>query len=120
MKINLDNLGLELKKKRGDRGIRAVAKEVGISFATLSRIELGKQPDLDTFTKVCNWLKINPGDVLGYKNLDQASINKNTGSDQKVYVQYKAMQTMNSETAKKLTELIMHVQQSIQTDFPNE
>lgn len=120
MKINLDNLGLELKKRRGDRGIRAVAKEIGISFATLSRIELGKQPDLDTFTKICNWLKINPGDVLGYGGLDPANQTQTTECDPKVYVQYKAERTMSSETAKKLSELIMHVQQSIQNDALNE
>lgn len=120
MKINLGNIGLEVKKKRGERGIRDVAKEIGIGSATLSRIELGKQPDLDTFSKICNWLKINPGDVLGYKGLGTAKPNPVTECDPKVYVQYKAERTMSSETARKLSELIMHVQQSIQNDALNE
>lgn len=117
MKISLENLGLVLKEKRGSRGIREVAKEILISPATLSRIELGKQPDLDTFSKICIWLKINPGDILGSAGLSRVNTAQQFSSDPKVMVQYKAKQTINSETAKKLTELIIQVQQSIQNSI---
>lgn len=30
----------------------------GISIATISRIENGKTPDLLTFKKICDWLKV--------------------------------------------------------------
>ena len=32
------------------------SKEIGISKATLSRIERGSMPDMVTFLKVCEWL----------------------------------------------------------------
>lgn len=32
------------------------AKEIGISKATLSRIEKSKMPDMETFCKVCKWV----------------------------------------------------------------
>lgn len=34
--VTLENLGLRVKEKRGEQGIRAAAKEIGISHATLS------------------------------------------------------------------------------------
>ena len=44
--------------------MREVAKEIGVSPATLSRVEGGKLPDLLTFRKLCGWLQIDPAEVL--------------------------------------------------------
>ena len=38
-------------------GVREFAKQAGISAATLSRIENGKPPDIETFFKLCFWMK---------------------------------------------------------------
>jgi DNA-binding XRE family transcriptional regulator len=46
----------QLKALRGSRSLRDVAKEVGVSAATLSRVENGKQPSLDSFNKIGEWL----------------------------------------------------------------
>lgn len=49
-----------LKRSLANRiGMRECAKEIGISPATLSRIERGKMPDLMTYAKVCKWLNEN-------------------------------------------------------------
>jgi len=64
IEITLDNFGQKVKAKRGSGGIRCAAKEIGISAATLSRIENGKLPDLLNFAKICRWLEIDPGTVL--------------------------------------------------------
>lgn len=37
--------------------LRAAAKEIGISPATLSRIENGNKPDIDSFCQICDWLE---------------------------------------------------------------
>ena len=57
-------LGALLRERRDGRGVRDVAMEIGISPATLSRVEGGKLPDLETFRKMCAWLKINPAEIL--------------------------------------------------------
>lgn len=37
--------------------IRALAKEIGVSFSTVARIEKGEMYDLDTWRKVEKWMK---------------------------------------------------------------
>jgi transcriptional regulator with XRE-family HTH domain len=59
--IDVKKLALMVKSKRGNRGLRTIAKEIkDISASTLSRIELGKLPDIDSFLKVCKWLEVSP------------------------------------------------------------
>jgi transcriptional regulator with XRE-family HTH domain len=41
-----------------------VAQEIGISAATLTRVEGGRLPDIATFQKMCAWLKVNPAEIL--------------------------------------------------------
>ena len=47
-----------IKQKRGNVGLRTLAKEIGVSASTLSRIELGNLPDIDTYLKLCSWLEV--------------------------------------------------------------
>jgi transcriptional regulator with XRE-family HTH domain len=63
--MTLLRLGALLRNRRGGRGVRDVAHEIGISPATLTRIEGGRLPDIVTFQKLCAWLKINPAEILG-------------------------------------------------------
>ena len=64
-KITLQTLGRKILEKRGKKGVRETAKLIGISHGTLSRLERGYLPDLETFAKVCKWLPIDPAEVLG-------------------------------------------------------
>jgi transcriptional regulator with XRE-family HTH domain len=66
-RLTLEAIGLKVIEKRGDRGVREAAKEIGTSPATLSRVERGHLPDLETFGKICRWLGVDPGEVLGTK-----------------------------------------------------
>lgn len=56
--INIDALSKMIQSKRGGRGLREVAKEVGISVSTLSRVENGNLPDIDSYLKLCKWLDV--------------------------------------------------------------
>jgi transcriptional regulator with XRE-family HTH domain len=64
MEIDLNSLGHKVKTKRGSCGIRETAKAIGISPATLSRIENGKLPDLKNFALICKWLIVSTDEVL--------------------------------------------------------
>ena len=48
----------------GSRGFRTLASEIGTSAPTLSRIESGKMPDLQTFGKLFRWLELDPATLL--------------------------------------------------------
>jgi transcriptional regulator with XRE-family HTH domain len=54
----LENLGRMVLEKRGARGVREVAREIGISHATLSRVERGFHPDLENYQKITRWLGV--------------------------------------------------------------
>lgn len=56
--INIDALSKMIKSKRGERGLREVAKETGISVSTLSRVENENLPDIDSYLKLCKWLEV--------------------------------------------------------------
>ena len=62
--MSILKLGKLLMERRGDEGIREFARKLGISPATLSRIENGKLPDLETFSKICDRLDLDPSDIL--------------------------------------------------------
>lgn len=47
---------LRLYRNVNDIGVRDLAPEIGISIATLSRVERGHQMDLATWLKIQDWL----------------------------------------------------------------
>jgi len=103
----LFGLGKMLMERRGSRGVREVASEIGISPATLSRVEGGKLPDLLTFQKICAWLKVDPAEILKIP-LERT---KNTGVDpvfdQVAAIHFKADSTLTQQAATDLSFLIL-------------
>jgi len=106
MVLPIKELGRLIAVKRGARGIRAAAADVGISPATLSRVENGHLPDLATFAKICTWLDRDPREFLGLK----------TGalSTPQAMVHFRKKKTIAPETATALGELILAAQKAIQ------
>lgn len=62
MNLQFDAQGFAeaVRKKRGGATFRKAAQEIGTSAATLHRVERGKAFDIETFTKICSWLEIQP------------------------------------------------------------
>jgi transcriptional regulator with XRE-family HTH domain len=109
-KVTLSNIGQLLRERRGNGGIREVAREIGISPATLSRVENGKLPDLETFSKVCRWLNIDPGEVLGVKGKVAGPA---SSQDRIVSAHLRADKTQSPEAAQALAEMILAAQRMI-------
>lgn len=74
--MEISELGQLLARKRGNMGVRAAAKEIGISPSTLSRIEKGHVPDVGTLEKICEWLGEEPSRFTGVGNLQIAFKNR--------------------------------------------
>jgi transcriptional regulator with XRE-family HTH domain len=101
--MTLLRLGAMLRDRRGGRGIREVAKEIGISAATLTRVEGGRLPDIATFQKICSWLKVNPGEIL-----DIPTPNSPTPTDTLIVAFHpRADQTLPETAAADLAQLIV-------------
>jgi len=98
-KISLETLGRRLAEKRGEIGVRAAAKEIGVSPATLSRVERGYLPDLDTFKKICRWMAVDAGQVLGLKD--------NSGGAPRVAVHFKKSAALSQDTAQALAKMVL-------------
>lgn len=63
--FDMQRLAALVRAKRGTRGLRAVAQELEtVSSSTLSRIEQGKVPDLDTFARLCQWLGVSADEFI--------------------------------------------------------
>ena len=102
---SLDQLGELVVRKRGPRGLRATAAEIGISPATLLRVEQGHLPDLGNFTKICRWLGVDPSTILGLDDF---------GRDRPVAaVHFRKARTMKLETAKALADMILAAQRAM-------
>lgn len=57
--FNVDQFSAALLTKRCVTlrvGVREAAEKIGISAATLSRLENRKLPDIETYYKCCQWL----------------------------------------------------------------
>jgi transcriptional regulator with XRE-family HTH domain len=104
----MEELSLKIRQKRGGMGIRAAAEKIGISPATLSRVEAGKQPDLKSFRLICKWLNIDPGLALGM----QPGSGLPTDSGVPLQAHFRTSKTMGAQTAQHLANLILAVQEA--------
>jgi transcriptional regulator with XRE-family HTH domain len=113
MPLEINDLGRLIAAKRGGRGIRAAALDACVSPATLSRVENGHMPDLETFAKICRWLDKDPREFLGFEPSPQDAP---TAS-----VHFRKKKTVSKETATALGALILAAQRAmIARDSLNE
>jgi transcriptional regulator with XRE-family HTH domain len=108
-KRTIANLGTMVRKKRGALKLRETAKDIGIGPATLMRVEAGRVPDLATYAKICDWLKVDPGTFLGFD--PSASTQESTKPEQRapllVSAHFRADRTPKPETVNALAKMIL-------------
>lgn len=95
----IERLARRIREHRAGKGIREAAKEIGVSAATLSRIENGNVPDLETFGRVCQWLHEDPAQYLGLKPVLRGT--------QSARVHFKKGAAIKQDSAKALSEMIL-------------
>ena|SRR5882762_2365332 len=105
-------LGAMLRDRRGRLGIREASKGIGISPATLVRVEAGRMPDLETFQKICAWLRVNPAEILDIPT-DVDSSAGSANSSPVVAVHLRADKTLPPEAASDIAALIVVAHQEL-------
>jgi transcriptional regulator with XRE-family HTH domain len=97
----LEDMGRLILAKRNKLGlgIRAAAREVGISHATLARVEKGFLPDLENYEKIRRWLGIQQENVMTQAN--NASIPQ---------IHFRREKTTTPATAAALARMILAAQ----------
>jgi transcriptional regulator with XRE-family HTH domain len=70
--LDIDELGFLVKERRSQDGLslRDAAESAEVSFNTLSRVERGHVPDLQTFHRIVSWLGLDPARFFGARRTD--------------------------------------------------
>lgn len=92
-----------IKKKRGSEGLRNTASIIGISAPTLSRIEQGRVPDLETYLNLCDWLKVSTDFFIEEKSTNTKDIEL---PQNKVIAHLRADKTLDKEVSEALIKMI--------------
>lgn len=106
-KSSLATFGRDVKKFRGNKTLRIAAKEAGVSAATLMRVESGRVPDVETFAKLCKWMKKDPKTYLGLGGT--ASPEGGPPKMETIGVHMKVDAQSQEETVRALARMILHV-----------
>lgn len=100
--LNTELLAGMIKSKRGNKGLRTISDEIGnVSAPTLSRIEQGKVPDVETFIKLCNWLEV-PTDTF----ISQDQPTSLISNKEKAVAHLRADRELEPETLNMLIKMI--------------
>jgi hypothetical protein len=78
------------------------AREIGISHATLSRVERGHLPDLENYQKICKWLGVDVSTVTGMAST--------TAPNPVAQVHFRKAPTVSPKTAQALAQMILAAQ----------
>jgi transcriptional regulator with XRE-family HTH domain len=101
--LNVDLLASAIKSKRGTKGLRETAAEIGdVSSATLSRIEQGNLPDVETFIKICKWLKVSTDTFISGKKMESSDLSEKD----KIVYQLRSSQELDSETIDAMVGMV--------------
>ncbi len=100
--LDIEKLANLVRSKRGSRGLRETAKEIGnVSPSTISRVENGKIPDMDTFLALCDWLEV-PAAELIRNTEDQEHLT----TPEAISIQLRADKNLDPAIANALASLV--------------
>lgn len=92
------------RRKELEVGVRAAAAEIeGVSSSTLSRVEKGNLPDLDTYLRICRWLG-RPSTYFAVELSDEQ--NEEIPVPDDLIVQLRADRTLDEKTRDALVTMI--------------
>lgn len=101
--LNSELLASMLKSKRGKKGLRETAAEIGeVSSATLSRVEQGNLPDVETFIRLCKWLGVSTDIFISGQRSDRTEISEK----EKIVFQLRASKELDPDTISAMIHMV--------------
>ena len=100
--ITLDQLGMAVRRKRDTRRLEDVAKEAKVSAATLSRVESGTIPTMETVRKLAEWLGVNIRAAGG----EESGITSEEDLERAVEVYLRADKKLTEGAARSIAEAV--------------
>jgi transcriptional regulator with XRE-family HTH domain len=100
----LASLGALVRERRRANKLRETAAEIGISAATLLRVESGRIPDVVTFGKLCQWLGLDPSSFLG---IEEKETTPHAVGVINMSAHFKADRTARPETIQALAQMLL-------------
>lgn len=101
----LASLGILVRERRRANKLRETAAEIGISAATLLRVESGRIPDVVTFGKLCQWLGLDPSSFLGIEEKEKSTLQAAGLINMSAH--FKADRTAKPETIQALAQMLL-------------
>lgn len=107
--VSVDQLGHELRRRRKEIGIslRDLEGTIGISAATLSRVERGRIPDVGVIERLAAWLGVNVV-TAGEQN---SEIRTDEDLKRTIAVHLRANKNLSENTARAIAETFDFVMQ---------
>lgn len=105
--FNQTKFSLALRAKRGKQKLRYAEAESGISIATLSRIERGYTPDMNTLLLLCDWLEMPFAKFLVCDG-EESTGQEPTTADQ-IDILLRNERKLNGDVANALSVLVAHL-----------
>lgn len=106
MEIDIKAFAAMVRAHRGTRGLRVVAKELeDVSSSTLSRIEQGNLPDLNTFMRLCRWMEVSPERFTAKANKSKSKA-QTISTQEIVYAHLRGDRILEPKTVNALITMI--------------
>ncbi|NET48037.1 MAG: helix-turn-helix transcriptional regulator, partial [Merismopedia sp. SIO2A8] len=74
--------------------------------STLSRVENGKMPDMETFLALCDWLEVPPASLIKNDENKSEADESNLDASEALAIQLRADKNLDPATANALAELV--------------
>lgn len=101
--LNTELFSSMLKSKRGKTNLRDTANEIGsVSSATLSRVEKGNLPDVETFITLCKWLDVSTETFI----VDGQDEALELSEKDKIVYQLRSSQELDPETINAMVTMV--------------
>lgn len=99
---------IKAKRRKEEIGLRAAARDSGVSPSTLSRIERGgttSLPDAETIAKLASWLNVPIGTLLGEQDRQDSVDEPDLSMPELVEVHLRADKNLSPKTAQALANM---------------